>query len=123
MVEAAVFVGPFDRAYIVGVFDHADHRPVPAGVAADLALLRFGQVEAAPAGFDLLRALLERLCEPDGVLLLAPDYVDGDALRAPRPDGGQLGELGYEPLYRPCIGRQRTLTGRVGSTRGRRGRR
>jgi len=33
--------------------------------------------------------------EPDGVLFFAPDNVEGDALRAPRPDGGQLGELGY----------------------------
>jgi hypothetical protein len=107
VVEAAVFVGPFDRAYIVRVFDHADHRLVPAGIAADLALFRFGQVEAASAGFDLFFDLLQRLGEPDGVLFLAPDNVEGDTLRAPRPDGGQLGELGYEPLYRPCVGRQR----------------
>src|SRR5215210_4104455 len=38
VVEAAVLIGPFYRAYIVGVFDHADNRLIPTGVAADLTL-------------------------------------------------------------------------------------
>src|SRR5215212_4932633 len=88
VVEASVLVGPFYRTYIVGVFHDADHRLVPTGVAADLTLLCLGQVEAATARFDLLLDLLQRLGEPYGVLFLAPDNVEGDALRAPRPDGG-----------------------------------
>src|SRR5215203_4588631 len=123
VVEAAVLVGPFYGADVVGIFDHADHRPVPAGVAADLTLLGLGQVEAALARFDLLLDLLQRLSEPYGVLLLTPDDVEGDALRAPRPDGGELGEFRYEFLYRPCVGRQRTLTVQASSGRGPRGRR
>src|SRR5215217_3945306 len=123
VVEAAVLVGPFNRAYIVGVFDHADNRLIPTGVAADLTLLGLGQVEAAPARFDLLFDLLQRFGEPDSVLFLAPDDVEGDALGAPRPDGGQLGELCYQPLYWPCVGCQRTLTAPVCSGRGLPGRR
>ena len=88
VVEAAVLIGPFYRADVVGVFHDADHGLVPTGVAADLTLLGLGQVEAAPARFDLLLDLLQRLGEPYGVLFLAPDDVEGDALGAPRSDGG-----------------------------------
>ncbi len=49
MVEAAVLVGALHRADVVGVFHDADHGLVAAGVAADLALLGLGEVEAAPA--------------------------------------------------------------------------
>src|SRR5919112_6349297 len=48
VVEAAVLVGAFHRADIVGVFDHADHRLVAAGGAGDIAHLSLGQVEATP---------------------------------------------------------------------------
>src|SRR5215207_2781944 len=122
VVEAPVLVGALYRADIVGIFDHADHRPIPAGVAADLTFFALGQVKAALARFDLLLDLLQRLGEPYGVLFLAPDNVEGDALRAPRPDGGELGELRYQPLYRPRVRCQRTLTDQAGSDRGLRGR-
>jgi hypothetical protein len=88
VVEASVLVGPFYGTDIVGVFHDANYRPVATGVAADLTLLGLGQVEAAPARFDLLLDLLQRLGEPDGVLFLAPDDVEGDALGAPRSDRG-----------------------------------
>ena len=88
VVETPVLVGALYRADVVGVLDDADRRPVAPGVAADLALLGLGEVEAAAARLDPLLHLPQGLGEPEGVLFLAPDNVEGDALGAPRPDGG-----------------------------------
>src|ERR687894_1077010 len=121
VVEAAVLGGAFNRTDVVGVLDHADRARVPARVAADLALLRLGEVEAAPARLDPLLHLLERLGEPYGVVFLAPDNVEGNALGAPGSYGGELGELGYEPLYGPGVDRQQVPTSPAGSGRGPRG--
>src|SRR5205807_3860085 len=46
MVTAAELLGAFDRDDVPRFLDHADHRRVALRVAAEVALLAFGNVEA-----------------------------------------------------------------------------
>src|SRR5215472_4921041 len=54
VIPAAVLADLLDRRNVLGLFNHADHRRVPARVHADPALVVLGDVAAGPAELHLL---------------------------------------------------------------------
>ncbi len=80
------------------LLDDADEREVTPLVQADRAAGLVGEVEADLAETHLRLHLADRVGQAERVLLICSQEVEGEALRGPLPDAGQLAELGDQPL-------------------------
>src|SRR5690606_39449113 len=92
VIEPAELPRALDRYDILRLFDDADDRAVAARVAADPTGVLFGDVAAHLAEAHLLTHDREDLGEPGRVEALGLEDVEGDALRRPRTDAGELAE-------------------------------
>ena len=98
VVAAAVLVRALDGDDVAGLLDDADEARVAALVLADAAARLVGEVEAHLAQPDALLDLADGVGQRVGVLGVAAQDVEGQALGRALPDAGQLAELGDEPL-------------------------
>src|SRR5581483_9901423 len=98
VVEPAELVRPLERHDVDRLLDDADEGVVAPLVEADAAELLLGQVAALAAEADALLDLLERRRERERLLLRPLEDVEGEALRRPRADPGQAGQLRDEVL-------------------------
>src|SRR3954447_7526940 len=98
VVAPAVLVGALDGDDIAGLLDDADEARVAALVLADAAARLVGQVEAHLAQADALLDLADRVGQRVGVLGVAAQDVEGQALSGALADAGQLAQLGDEAL-------------------------
>ena len=100
VVPAFVFAGALDGLDVAGFFDDADQPAVAAGVGAVAAHLVGGDVPADAAEVHAVAHPRQRRLEAVDVLRFHLQQVEGDALRAFRPDAGQSRELIDEILKR-----------------------
>src|SRR4029453_3394560 len=95
---AAVLVRALDGDDVAGLLDDADQARVAALVLADAAARLVGEVEAHLAQPGALLYLADRVGQRGGVLGVAAQDVEGQALGRALADAGQLAQLRDEPL-------------------------
>ena len=117
VVEAAVLVRPFQRDQVGRILDHADQRPVAAGVGADRAQRPLRQVAALGARPDPLLHLADRVGQREGVGLRGLEQVERQPLGRAPADAGQAGELDDQVVDRRGVHRLRRPTCRAGRAR------
>jgi len=81
VVEALELLGPLDGDRVAGLLHHAHQRGVATGVAAEVAQLALGDVEAATAPPHPLLDLLDGAGQAPGVLRGDLEDVVRDPLR------------------------------------------
>ena len=94
-----VFARALDAHHILGLFDHADHRTVTSRVGAYRAGAGFAHVAANITEADLGLDLLDGLGQIARFIFGRGQHVEGDTLRALRPDAGQPPESVDQSLY------------------------
>ena len=103
VVPALDHAGLLDRRLVLRLLDHADHRGVAAGVAADAAQLALGDAEALAAEPDLLLRGDDRLGQAARVLGRGLDHVEREPLRRLRADAGKARQLVDQVLDRTLV--------------------
>ena len=104
VVHASVFAGAFDAHHVLRLFDHADHAVVAAWVGAYRAWAGFAHVAADIAEPYFFLDFRDGVDQCLRFLIGRVEQVEGDALRAFRPDAGQVGERVDESLDGAVIG-------------------
>jgi hypothetical protein len=99
VVQPAELVGAFQGDDIHGLLDHADGGDITPGIAADLALLFGGEVEAPAAEADGLLGLDDGGCQWERFFGCEAQQMEREPLGGLRPDAGQLAQLVDELLY------------------------
>ena len=104
MVHASVFARAFDAHHVLRLFDHADHAVVAAWINTYRAWAGFAHVAADVAEPYFFLDFRDGVDQCLRFLVGHVEQVEGDALRAFRPDAGQVGERVDESLDGAVIG-------------------
>ena len=103
VVQAVERVRTLDAHDVLDLLDHADHAAVAPRIRADRAGARFADVAAHLAEPHLGLDLVDRVDQVLRFLVGGRQQIEGDALRAFRPDAGQFGERVDQTLDRAVI--------------------